>query len=549
MGRKRKRSSINLKLLIDSTFLNNDDNAFDEALLENTLSSPAVSCISTKRRRVILNSDIDNTVLRELDINRYENYCEETHVSVKSCDIEKADYTYKEFDIKVADELIVCKEGHGGVNQLGGVFVNGRPLPDVVRQRIVELAHNGVRPCDISRQLRVSHGCVSKILSRIVRNKAAEKAKHVHQVSVSGAGGGGGSGGPVSVIAHAPSTQLSEPRTGAYSINGILGLQHDPNGNSIKRKRLEDHDENRDINGHQDDEIKRQRSQYNGDQLYSNLWSSKWGIKEEHKLLSELGGPGSGVNQTGYYDTHGGFSAVGPVSSATDLYDSISTMSQATSQNIYPIAGSLAPIAMHEMKVEATRMLEPALSPYRTAETNSPYSGVVGMGTAVDGASPGLPLAVPAEPSSQPTSHTGSPDPAALTVLQPSSGTSQHYSTMLPNFGYSTGATTVVPGSDYAYSTAYSQYGATYGNYGYGSASSGLLNPATYYYTTNENVVNSGPELNGQQPTSASNPEQSSRSPLAATRANSLASANSPTDSGSACLKSEVLFTTDLDLA
>uniref|UniRef100_A0A1A9UPR2 Paired domain-containing protein n=1 Tax=Glossina austeni TaxID=7395 RepID=A0A1A9UPR2_GLOAU len=196
-------------------------------------------------------------------------------------------------------EAAIGVHGHGGVNQLGGVFVNGRPLPDVVRQRIVELAHNGVRPCDISRQLRVSHGCVSKILSRyyetgsfkagviggskpkvatppvvdaianykrenptiIVRNKAAEKAKHVHHqqqqsnnnnTSVGSAASGGSVGS--SNTHHQAHQHHHHHHNHLHTQQHVQnqGQQHihnsttvttttDPNGNNIKRKRVEEH--------------------------------------------------------------------------------------------------------------------------------------------------------------------------------------------------------------------------------------------------------------------------------------------------------------------
>ncbi|GMR57013.1 hypothetical protein PMAYCL1PPCAC_27208, partial [Pristionchus mayeri] len=61
---------------------------------------------------------------------------------------------------------VSSSESRGEVNQMGGFFVNGRPLPLHMRVTIVEMFKKGLRPCEISRQMKVSHGCVSKILSK-----------------------------------------------------------------------------------------------------------------------------------------------------------------------------------------------------------------------------------------------------------------------------------------------------------------------------------------------------------------------------------------------
>ena len=78
---------------------------------------------------------------------------------------------------------LTCFPDSVRINRLGGAYENGKPLPKWLRREIIALAQSGLRQCDISRRLRITHGCVSKILWEYQRTGHLEPGRELRIIT------------------------------------------------------------------------------------------------------------------------------------------------------------------------------------------------------------------------------------------------------------------------------------------------------------------------------------------------------------------------------
>ncbi|KAG8183356.1 hypothetical protein JTE90_013047 [Oedothorax gibbosus] len=334
-------------------------------------------------------------------------------------------------------------------------------------------------------------------INRIVRNKAAEKAK---QVGGGGHMNGGHSPQPpsnntTSVIAHAPPAAHERP---SYSINGILGIANSATQHSQqqqdqhnKRKRDDVGNDSRDLNGDlHDEESKRQRTQYNGDQLYTTQMWPKWPKQDDLKAAA-----GAMVPDLTAAAVAGG----APYSLQQFPTTPEQAFTPVTSSGEHakppPDISSHYDAAMSAMtsQVQASSAVySPPLVGDVCSRSSTPRN---------DHQQQQLPPEAAAPP---PTSSS------SFTLLQPLHSAAQldpYAATFSPSQFQVTGGAGAggVTGAEYAaYTSPYSQYSpaAAYSAYGYGS--SGIINPS-YYYAPGARTTGANPSLAATSPISPNN--------------------------------------------
>ena len=65
------------------------------------------------------------------------------------------------------------------LNRYGGCFDNGRPLPEMQRERVLDLYHDGFGHRQIAREVRSSPGFVQKVIDRYNEQNTSLKAARV----------------------------------------------------------------------------------------------------------------------------------------------------------------------------------------------------------------------------------------------------------------------------------------------------------------------------------------------------------------------------------